>query len=84
MVVTTSTPVTKSVLGIGLIVKPLSTGVACGLAFSKRITFEKICEGKINKKRKTTEQKRLLFLSTSFEENVWKKIQSIERNMIFS
>ena len=49
--VMTSTPVTYSDLGNGLIVEPISIGVASNLTISKRITFEKICDGKKKQKK---------------------------------
>ena len=49
-IATTSTSFTLSVKSIGLIVKPVSSGVACGLAFSNKVKFDIVLQ-KYNKPR---------------------------------
>ena len=40
IIATSSTSVTLSVTGVGLIVTPIWTGVACGLTFSNKVKYE--------------------------------------------
>ena len=39
-IATTSTSLTFSVTGLGLIVKPISTGIACGLTLTNAVLYE--------------------------------------------
>ena len=55
IIATTSTSITLSVTGIGLIVLPISAGIACGLSLGNKI-LDKIIINKYNKYKKQYER----------------------------
>ena len=54
IIATTSTSITLSVTGIGLIAIPISTATACGLSITNKIFYEKVMQ-KCNKYKKLYE-----------------------------
>ena len=55
IIATTSTSITLSITGIGLIVLPISAGIACGLSLGNKI-LHKLIINKYNKYKKQYEQ----------------------------
>ena len=55
IIATTSTSITLSVTGVGLIILPISTGIACGLSLSIKVLL-KLIINKYNKYRKQYER----------------------------
>ena len=51
VIATTSNSITLGLRGIGLIVKPMSAGIACGLTISKNVIYEIVIQ-KYNKYKK--------------------------------
>ena len=60
IIATTSTSITLSLTGIGLIAIPISTATACGLSFSNKILYE-IVVNKYNKYKKQYEKDQQTF-----------------------
>ena len=50
LITTTSSSITLSPIGIGLIVTPIPTGMACGLTISSKVNYEIVMQKKINTK----------------------------------
>ena len=55
IIAATSTTITLSVTGIGLIILPISAGIACGLSFSNKV-LHKLIINKYNKYKKQYER----------------------------
>ena len=62
IIVTPSSLITLSLTGIGLIVIPISTGVACGLAISNKVIYAPITQ-KYNKHKKQYEEHQQTIIS---------------------
>ena len=71
---TTTNSITLSPTGIGLIVIPMSTGVACGLKVSKRVFYERVVQKHSNHKKNFKKPNKLLNLSIDFIEKIYKLI----------
>ena len=71
IVATTSTSITLSLTELGLIVIPISTGIACGLTISNKVIYE-IMMQKYNKYKKQYERDLLLNLSMNYTVKVYK------------
>ena len=50
-----STSVTLSITGFGLVIVPISTGIACGLSFGNKLLYEMVMQ-KYNKYKKPSEK----------------------------
>ena len=73
---TTSTSITLSVTGIGLIAIPISTTTACGLSITNKVIYEKVMQ-KNNKYKKLYEKDQQTIKSF---DKVYRK--SLQNNMI--
>ena len=51
IIATTSTSITLSLLGIGLIIIPISAGIACGLTSSNKVIYEIVVQKYNNYKK---------------------------------
>ena len=70
----TSTSITLSITGIGLIVLPISAGIACGISLGNKI-LHNLFINKYNKyKKQYNEIKILLNLLINYTENLYKMI----------
>ena len=71
IIATTSTSITLSVTGIGIIAIPISTATACGLSITNKVLYE-IVMLKYNKYKKNNTKKvsKLVNLSMDYTENI--------------
>ena len=69
---TTSSSITFSLRGIGLIVIPISTGIACGLTISNKVIYEIIMQKDNEYKNNIKKIKKLLNLMINYTENHFK------------
>ena len=77
----TSTSITLSIIGIGLIILPISAGVACTLSLGDKL-LHKLIINKYNKnKNNMKETNKQLNLLINYPENLYKIIWSIKLNM---
>ena len=76
----TSTPITLSITGIGLIVSPISAGIDCALSLGNKV-LQKLIINKYNKNKKQNEEDQQTFKSfaklyrKSLQDNVMDKIE---------
>ena len=67
---TTSSSISLSLTGIGLIVIPISTGIACGLTINNKVMYEIFMQGIINTKNKIKKTNKQLILLINYIEKV--------------
>ena len=67
----TSTSITLSITGVGLIILPISAGIACGLSLGNKI-LHKLIINKHNKYKKQYEINKLSNLLINYTENLYK------------
>ena len=72
IIATTSSSITLSLTGIGLIVIPLSTATACGLSIGNKVLYAIIINKYKNIKNYMKEINKLLNLSINYTENLYK------------
>ena len=65
----TSTSITLSITGIGMIILPISAGIACTLSLGTKV-LHKIIINKYNKYKKQYEKDKLVFINST--ENLYK------------
>ena len=70
----TSTSITLSITSIGLIVLPMSAGIACTLSLDNKVLNKLIMKNTINTKNNRRKINKRLNLLTNYKENLYKII----------